>query len=460
MMNYKIKEGYWDLYAIILLSTLFSLIVLIFPNLELLRIILGFLFIAFLPGYVTISIIWPMKYKNEEYCEQINNIDDLKYKKKLFELNEYSNVERKSINIFVRIAFSIGMSILISSFIGFIFNELYIYNNSYFGIKILPNLLTIYLFIMIGSAIAIYRREKIPKDQRFLISFRIISPFDNTLHDKLITITLILLILLSSIFSIFLYKYYHNNEKYSEFYILGNNKKISDYPNNIFVNEEILLYIGIVNNEYKDIEYEMRFFLEHPENFSDNTISNNIILSPKIGYSFFTNIENNENFQSPLYIKINESGDFTIYFQLLINENIYRELKLKIKVFKNDDMKYNNIDNYKLFLETPSGKPGGFPMNIDDNYTLNIILGLENLDNKPKIFNISIFPENPLRWYFDIDREFPIINNTGYYFYIDLDENSSIKINLNIYMYTGLWSLFFNINNDIKYTINKNVYVH
>ena len=41
-------------------------------------------------------------------------------------------------------------------------------------------------------------------------------------------------------------------ERFSEFYILGENQKASDYPDQIGTGETYLLYIGVGNQEYPD----------------------------------------------------------------------------------------------------------------------------------------------------------------------------------------------------------------
>lgn len=456
-MGLKIKEGYWDIYSIIFLSTLFTLLVLILPDLELIRIFLGILFLILFPGYVTVSVLWPMKYDSTEEQEE-DEEDDLFPEEK--EEIRSSKIKKKTIDGPTRLALSIGLSIAITPVIGFIFNELYPINNDIFGLRLIPILLTIYLYIMIVSGIAIWRREKLPRKRRITLSFELKAPFDNTIQDRVITISLITLIIISSGVGVYLYKYYHENEKYTEFYILGPEKRISDYPNTIFINDEKKLYIGINNKEYEDVEYEIRISLKSHRNLTEVTNLNNIVLGMNNGYKFITKLNHNEEFQSPLYFKIIEPGKYDLHFDLIKDNEVYRELFLKLSVFNQGDMIVNESYGCKFYLLSEKGLPGGFPSTMDSNYSLEVQFGVENLRDSDLELNISISSENPQRWYMDMDREFPMIRNTGYYFLINIEPRRSSLSSMTIEIPKGNWILHFNINGVSDDQIIKEIYVH
>ena len=49
-------------------------------------------------------------------------------------------------------------------------------------------------------------------------------------------------------------------EKFTEFYILGPEGEAADYPEELVVGEEGRVIIGIINNEYEDINYYMEIW--------------------------------------------------------------------------------------------------------------------------------------------------------------------------------------------------------
>ncbi len=457
-MAFELKKGYWDIYLVILLSTIFTLLVLILPDLELVRIILGVLFLLLFPGYVTISVIWPMKYDVVE--DEIKGNDDELLKTEINSNEKKDKTRGKTIDGPTRLVLSVGLSLGITPVIGFIFNELYPLNQDFFGLRLVPILLTIYLYIMVVSGLVIWRREQIPFDKRLTFSYKFKAPFDESIQDKLITTTLIILIIISAAVGVYLYKYYHENDKFTEFYILGLEKRISDYPKNIFVNEEKMVYLGINNKEFESVTYEIRFFLNSNTNLQIVNNLNNIVLGPNSGFIFTEKIVHNGEFQSPLYFKINQSGKYDLKFQLIKDNEVYRELILKIVVFNEGDMIVNNKEGYKFYLLSPYGQPGGFPSTMDSNYSLKLHFGIENLDDIERKLNISISPDDPQRWYLDNDREFPLINNTGYYFYINLEPRRTSISAMQIIIPKGSWTLYFNVNGIDDDYIKKEIYVH
>lgn len=455
-MGLKIKEGYWDIYSIIFLSTFFTLMILIFPDFELIRIFLGILFLLFFPGYLTTSVIWPMKFdesdsEEEDYEETLE--DD-------YANSNLNGKKEKSIDGPTRLALSVGLSLGITPVIAFIFNEMYVINENIFGLRLIPILLAIYFYIMLISGIAIWRREKLPKKKRLLFSFEIKAPFDKTIQDRVITTTLIVLIIISGSIGIYLYKYYHENEKYTEFYILGPDKKISDYPRNIYVNEEKIVFIGINNKEYKEVNYEIMIFLNSKVNLKEVDNFNNIQLSPNSAFLYKENIKHNEEFQSPIYFKINQSGKFDLNLHLIKDGEVYRKLVLKLAVFLEKDMIVNQTEKFKFFILSPEGLPGGFPSVMDSNYPLELLFGIENQGDFELNLNISISTNDPDRWFYDVDRTFPLINKTGYYFFINVHPRREVTSTLDIDIPEGNWILYFNVNGLDSDSIRKEIYVH
>ncbi|MBI4302910.1 MAG: DUF1616 domain-containing protein, partial [Chloroflexi bacterium] len=107
------------------------LIIAIFPQNDL-RTVLGIVFVIVFPGYSLVSATFPRK-------------------------GDLSGVER--------LALTLGLSIAIVSLIGLI------YNYAPWGITLNPMLYSLFGFNLLVSAIAWYRRRRLPPAERFCIEF-------------------------------------------------------------------------------------------------------------------------------------------------------------------------------------------------------------------------------------------------------------------------------------------------
>ena len=131
-LSFKIEK---DLTLVNILSALVIAIIVFFPNSPA-RIIFGLLVILFFPGYVLICALFPRK-------EDLDGIE--------------------------RLALSIGLSIAVTCLIGLALNY------TPFGIRVYPVTFSLFLFMLLMSAVAMYRRK-------------IISPGD--VFDPLASITM------------------------------------------------------------------------------------------------------------------------------------------------------------------------------------------------------------------------------------------------------------------------------
>ena len=128
-----IKDFPKDLALVFLLTVLCILFVLIpLLNETPIRIILGLLFVLFLPGYSLIAALFPRK-------------DDL--------------------DAIERVALSFGLSIAISPLLGFTLNY------SPFGIRLAPVLIVLSVFTISLALGAYVRRSRIPEEGRFVVEF-------------------------------------------------------------------------------------------------------------------------------------------------------------------------------------------------------------------------------------------------------------------------------------------------
>jgi len=197
------------------------ILVISFTHLQAVRIILGLPFILFFPGYTLISALFVKK-------EDLDSIE--------------------------RIALSFGLSIAVVPLIGLLLNY------TPWGIRLYPVLFSIFIFVVIMSFIAYYRRTKIPEDARFKISIELntLKGKETSKLDKALTIILTCSIIFAIGTLIYVITTPKVGERFTEFYILGPTGKAEGYPRELELKEEGKVIIGIVNHEYEEVVYNIK----------------------------------------------------------------------------------------------------------------------------------------------------------------------------------------------------------
>jgi uncharacterized membrane protein len=268
------------------LITVLSVVFVLTPKLNdtILRSILSIILILFLPGYSLIAALFPKK-------------------------GDLESIER--------FALSFGLSIVITPLIGLTLNY------TQFGIRLEPFLISISIFTLLIGIIAFIRRIRIPDDEKFNIEFknhynRLIKSFKGeSKGSKILSIVLLVSIILAISATTYVIVVPKEGETFTEFYILGANGKVSDYPTNLTAGQDGNVTIGIVNHEYADVNYNMIIKL------NNQTIDNeNITLS------------NNQSYEKPFKFAASNLGqnqelEFLLY-KLPDNNNVYRSLHLRI----------------------------------------------------------------------------------------------------------------------------------
>lgn len=207
-----------ELLLLNLLAALLIIIIIFLPP-NILRIILGTLFVIFFPGYVLMVTLFPGK-------------------------GQMGGVER--------IALSFGMSIAVVPLIGLILNY------TPWGIRLESILGAVASFIFIMSLIAWFRRQRLPREERFGAEFHVALPSREIgIWDKTLSILLLLAILGAFGTVGYIIASPKVGERFSEFYILGLEGKAVDYPTELAVGEEGMVIVGIINNERKVVSYRV-----------------------------------------------------------------------------------------------------------------------------------------------------------------------------------------------------------
>ena len=165
----------------------------------------------------------------------------------------------------------------------------------------------------------------IPEEDRFSVDFaaffkKMKESFktDDSKIDKILTVVLIISIILAISMVVYVIVTPKEGEKFTEFYILGQNGKASDYPTNLKVGEEGKVIIGVVNHEYTNSSYQLEVRL-NGEVIDEKSI----------------NLMHNETWKSPFTFRAMKKGEDQKLEFLLYKERIkepYRSLHLWVDV--------------------------------------------------------------------------------------------------------------------------------
>ena len=286
-MRYQFKKYPIDIILFILWSII--LLPIVFLNIEeILRIIIGLPFLLFIPGYMLIFILFPMK--NE--CNGINGLE--------------------------RIGLSFGFSIAIVSLLGLLLNF------TPWGIQLVSVLLSLFFVIESLGLVAFYRWITTSPKKRFTISVDISQFKSSSKIEKLLTIFFILSIVLALSSVVYIIVQPKVGEAFTDFYILTSNGNVTNYPQIIYAGQNTSLILGLINHEYKTMNYTIEIWLvnESAETTQKNaTIYNNATLINEINVTLNHTEITNEKTQTKKWeqkytFAINNIGHFKLAFLL------------------------------------------------------------------------------------------------------------------------------------------------
>jgi uncharacterized membrane protein len=224
MKRIKIGSG---LLLINLLVVILVILIYFFPS-NVLRIILGLPFVLFFPGYALMGALYPSK-------AGIGGIE--------------------------RVALSFGLSFAVVALLGLILNY------TPWGIRLESLLYTTALFILIMSVVAWFRRRRLVEEGRFNVEFSVTLPgWEKSVWDRTLTIVLVLVVLGAIGMLIYVIATPKVGQKFTEFYILGQEGNAETYPVELVVEEEGELLVGVINNEYEVVDYRVEVRIDGIKN--------------------------------------------------------------------------------------------------------------------------------------------------------------------------------------------------
>lgn len=189
-----------------------------------LRIILGLPFVLFFPGYTLIAALFAGR-------------------------GDLDGIERT--------ALSFGLSIAVVPLIGLGLNY------TPWGIRLTPILAALLVFIAGTSAVALFRRRRLPAEERFFPVFEVEFPVWGEMSgiDRVLSGVLALAILFAAGSIVYVVTTPKVGERFTEFYILGTGGKAEGYPRELAVGEKGEVIVGVVNHEYAPVKYSVQVVL-------------------------------------------------------------------------------------------------------------------------------------------------------------------------------------------------------
>jgi uncharacterized membrane protein len=164
------------------------------------------------------------------------------------------------LEIIERIALSVGTSIVIVPLLVLVLNFTT-------GIEPRPILLTLCIYTVAMALIAVYRRRRLPEDERFSVPFNKLRETVNTglaksRTDMTLTLLLVFLIAFAAGLIYFVTSTPRVGERFTEFYILDPSGKAQNYPANLTYNSPADFLVGVTNHEYASTNYTVQVALD------------------------------------------------------------------------------------------------------------------------------------------------------------------------------------------------------
>jgi uncharacterized membrane protein len=215
---------------------------------------------------------------------------------------------------------SIGVSIAVAPLIGLGLNF------TPWGIRLDPIVISLTLFTYVMILVAYYQRAHLPVEERFRIPFSTIAgrvlketvPPGERGVDRFLSVVLILVmitVIITTVYVIIAPK--EEGERFTEFYLLGEKLMANDYPDNIIAGQNYPMYIGVGNQENRDMAYTIETWLVQTE--FDNVTNTSHIMAMEPNDRLSITLAHNATMIIPYNLSLKKTGYDRVEF-LLFNE--------------------------------------------------------------------------------------------------------------------------------------------
>jgi uncharacterized membrane protein len=220
------------------------------------------------------------------------------------------------IDLTERIALSFGLSIAIVPLIGLGLNF------TPFGIRLDSILVSLTIITLAMILVAHYRRSLLPFEKRFRFPFVAIArtlqnaifPKGDNRVDQILAVVITLAILAAVLTTVYMIAVPREGERFTEFFILGENKSAADYPDQIIAGQNYSLFIGVGNHEYRDINYTIETWIMREE--FDNVTNTSTLRVMDPGERLVLPLAHNDTMIIPYNLYVKKTGYNRVEFLL------------------------------------------------------------------------------------------------------------------------------------------------
>ena len=257
-----------------------------------LRSILGLILVLFIPGYSLIAALFPGK---------------------------------KDLDRSERAGLSVGLSIIVTPLIWLGLNF------TPWGLRLAPGVICLTVFSLACCAVANIRRHSLNPEDRFFVDLKniykksIAEVFhgDQNRLDRALSLLLLLCIIASVATLAFGIMAPKTGEKFTQFYLLGPDGKADKYPVDFHLGNSKPVIVGVTNNEYRDMIYDLVVALNDSSGVSQ-LYTDRVVLA------------NNQTLEKTVNLTPDRAGtNMKVEFLLYTDGNMdtpYREMHLWINV--------------------------------------------------------------------------------------------------------------------------------
>jgi uncharacterized membrane protein len=215
------------LYLINILIVVLFIVITFLPN-NVLRIILGLPVVLFFPGYTLLAALFPRR----------ENLGDIE-----------------------RFALSFGASLAVVPLIGLVLNY------TPWGIRLYPILISLFIFIFSMSVIGWHRNRRLPPEESVSLHLNWKLPplshlwSGQSRREKIVNLVLAAMVIGAIGSLVYAIRQPRNGEKFTEFYVLNDKGKASNYPSTIFLGQSAQVILGVINHENGATAYKIEIRL-------------------------------------------------------------------------------------------------------------------------------------------------------------------------------------------------------
>jgi len=212
---------------IVLLVTLITIPLVYFAE-GIPRIIPGLIVLLVFPGYTLVSALFPGN-------------------------KSLKGIERAGLTFF--------LSFAVVSLTGLILNY------TPWGIRLDPIVISIAAFIVILSGIALVRRGGLPEEERFILPANLHFPGWSSVHplDRVLSVALAVVVIGSLGTLAYVIERPKGDEPFTNFYMLGPDGMMENYPGAITAGEDAGISLGIENYENRVVSYTVKVVFDGQE---------------------------------------------------------------------------------------------------------------------------------------------------------------------------------------------------